>query len=81
MHRIDLRVKDFFMTADQAPSEGRPCSWSVFQRCMCAVGNVLSLERALSLDDYLQRYGGRETVEMDPAYLRFLSNPEPHSTT
>lgn len=36
MHRIDLRVKDFFMTADQTPSEGRPCSWSVFQRCMCS---------------------------------------------
>lgn len=80
MHRIDLRVKDFFMTADQAPSEGRPCSWSVFQRCMCR-GNFLSLERVLSLDGNLQRYGGRETVEMDLAYLRFLSNPEPHSTT
>lgn len=76
MHRTDLRVKDFFMTADEAPSEGRPRSWSVFQRCTCTVGHCLSLERALSLDGSLQRYGGREALEMDLAYIRFLSNPE-----
>lgn len=54
--------------ADQTPSEEALLLVRVFQRWMCTVGNFLSLERAPSLDDYLQGYVGRE----DGEYLSWL---------